>query len=93
MAVIGEIVTHFHLDTQMSSPAGLRKDITQFGVAENHITTPFAGNSMMAKWIQGNLRAQWAARTIGKVQAKPALDSNLKLERVKMKSMQDPLKE
>ncbi|KAL5481957.1 hypothetical protein EMCRGX_G022233 [Ephydatia muelleri] len=68
VAVIGgDIATHFHLDTQMSLPTGLCKNITLFVVAKNHITTPFAGNSMM---VQGNLRAQWAGRTIRNLKAK-----------------------
>ncbi|KAL5481959.1 hypothetical protein EMCRGX_G022235 [Ephydatia muelleri] len=67
-AVIGgDVATHFHLDTQMSLPTGLCKNITLFVVAKNHITTPFAGNSMM---VQGNLRAQWAGRTIRNLKAK-----------------------
>eukprot|EP00731_Ephydatia_muelleri_P032560 Em0024g104a len=31
------------------------------------------GNGMMAKWLQGNLRAQWAARTMVNVQAKTTI--------------------
>eukprot|EP00731_Ephydatia_muelleri_P036318 Em0234g9a len=44
------------------------------------------GNSMMAKWLQGNLRAQWAARTMGNVQAKPLFNGNLELGRVEMET-------
>ena len=40
VAVMGEMFTHFHLDTEMSLLTGLCKDITQFVVEGNNITTP-----------------------------------------------------
>eukprot|EP00731_Ephydatia_muelleri_P011467 Em0006g361a len=67
---------------------GLSGDVTKRSKAAGLLKTQFGAkrNSMMAKRIKSNLRAQGAARTIGNLKAKPPLHGNLKLGRVEMET-------
>ena len=82
----GDIATHFHLDTQNELANRTLKEYHVVCCGEKPHQHPFAGNSMMAKWVQSNLRAQWAASTKRNLQAKPPLNGNLKLGRVEMET-------
>ncbi|KAL5470807.1 hypothetical protein EMCRGX_G028832 [Ephydatia muelleri] len=64
----------------------LSGDVTDRSEAAGLPRTQFGTKSMMAKWLQGNLRAQWAARTMGNIQAKPLFNGNLELGRVEMET-------